>query len=192
MDIAIPYIHTDTSPFSDGAEYVEHLSAALAGLGHEVTIYGRRGDPSLPAPVRASHARYTVKHLPAGPARPLSSKQLIPALQHFTDELLTCWQDRRPEIVHAQQWPAALATELAAQPLGLRTVVTHQLNLTPRPNTDEQSSARRLAARHADYLVVLNTTHATQLTRRIGSQAQIAVIPCGVDIDHYRDCPQFG
>ncbi len=48
MDIAIPYIHTGASLFGDDGHYVTQLSAALARLGHQVTFYGRRGDPALP------------------------------------------------------------------------------------------------------------------------------------------------
>lgn len=183
MKIAIPYIHTGTSAFGDDGQFVAQLSAGLARLRHEVTVYGRRGDPSLPK--SASRDRYTARQMVAGPSHPLSGEQLIPAVQRFTEELLTCWRAHRPDVVHAQQWPAALATELAAQRLGIRTVVTPQQDQKSQRGTDEQSSARRLVARHADWLVVLNTTHAAQLTRRIGSRAQVAVVPCGVDVDHY-------
>lgn len=126
-----------------------------------------------------------MRHLSAGPSHPLSGEQLIPAVQRFTEGLLTCWRAHRPDLVHAQQWPAALATELAAQQFGLPTVVTPQLDLRTPHSSADQSSARYLAARHADWLVALNTTYATQLTRQIGSRAQITVVPCGIDLDHH-------
>lgn len=181
MDIAIPYLHTGPSAFGDDLDYVAQLSAALARSGHTVTVYARRGDPPLP---RCAHqGRSRVHRLPAGPAKPLTDQQVIPAVQRFTEELLGCWRARPPDLVHAQQWPAALATELAAQELGLPTVVTH--HLPPSAANDEQSSARRITARHADWLVVPNTTHATHLRRRFGSRTQITVIPWGVDGNHY-------
>jgi len=99
------------------------LVSALAEQDHDVTVYARRdseGQPekSEPAP------GVTVKHVPAGPARELSSDSLAPHAAEFGQYLARHWQDDAPDVAHAYFWTSGLAALAGARDLGVPVVQT--------------------------------------------------------------------
>src|SRR3954470_24219904 len=71
--------------------HVAHLAAALADRGHQVTVYTRGDAPGLPARV-ALRPGVEVRHVPAGPARPIPKDELLPYMRRFAAFLAREWQ----------------------------------------------------------------------------------------------------
>jgi glycosyltransferase involved in cell wall biosynthesis len=99
------------------------LVSALAEQDHDVTVYARRdseGQPekSEPAP------GVTVEHVPAGPAKELSSDSLAPHAAEFGQYLARHWQDSAPDVAHAYFWTSGLAALAGARDLGVPVVQT--------------------------------------------------------------------
>jgi glycosyltransferase involved in cell wall biosynthesis len=99
------------------------LVSALAEQDHDVTVYARRdseGQPekSEPAP------GVTVEHVPAGPAKELSSDSLAPHAAEFGQYLARHWQDDAPDVAHAYFWTSGLAALAGARDLGVPVVQT--------------------------------------------------------------------
>src|SRR5438067_5570525 len=93
--------------------YVAELSARLADLGHEVTVYTRRDDAASPERVRTA-AGFEVVHVPAGPPEPVSKDELVPYLDEFHRRLRAAWAAQPPDVVHAHFWMSGLVSVLAA------------------------------------------------------------------------------
>ena len=66
----IAMISEHASPLGDGGQqtHVADLSAALAEFGHDLRVYTRRDDPSVPEVVTTRDG-IRVVHVPAGPGR---------------------------------------------------------------------------------------------------------------------------
>ena len=99
------------------------LVSALAEQNHDVTVYARRdceGQPekSEPAP------GVTVEHVPAGPAKELSSDSLAPHAAEFGQYLARHWRDGAPDVAHAYFWTSGLAALAGARDLGVPVVQT--------------------------------------------------------------------
>ncbi len=99
------------------------LVSALAEQDHDVTVYARRdseGQPekSEPAP------GVTVEHVPAGPAKELSSDSLAPHAAEFGQYLARHWQGDAPDVAHAYFWTSGLAALAGARDLGVPVVQT--------------------------------------------------------------------
>ena len=85
------------SPDAGGQNvHVSELSRALAAAGHEVTVLTRRDDPALPELVPL-HPGVVVRHVDAGPARPIPKDDLVPHLPALADGLERAWRPRRWE-----------------------------------------------------------------------------------------------
>jgi glycosyltransferase involved in cell wall biosynthesis len=128
--------------------------SALAEQDHDVTVYARRdseGQPekSEPAP------GVTVEHVPAGPAKDLSSDSLAPHAAEFGQYLARHWQDNAPDVAHAYFWTSGLAALAGARDLGVPVVQTflslQAADPAPVPPAQAQSaraqSARAQSAR---------------------------------------------
>src|SRR3954464_5303978 len=111
--------------------HVAALSATLARLGHEVTVYTRRGGRDLPAEVEVEG--YRVVHVPAGPARHLPKDDLLPHMGAFGSFLSDHWSVDPPDVAHAHFWMSGLATSLAAHQTGVPVVQTfHALGVVKK------------------------------------------------------------
>ena len=97
------------SPDAGGQNvHVSELSRALAAAGHEVTVLTRRDDPALPELVPL-HPGVVVRHVDAGPARPIPKDDLVPHLPALADGLERAWRAEPPDVVHAHFWMSGLA-----------------------------------------------------------------------------------
>jgi len=119
------------------------LVSALAEQDHDVTVYARRdseGQPekSEPAP------GVTVEHVPAGPAKELSSDSLAPHAAEFGQYLARHWQDDAPDVAHAYFWTSGLAALAGARDLGVPVVQTF-LSLQATDPTSAPPAERRPA-----------------------------------------------
>src|SRR5262245_9185252 len=110
---------------------VSSLADALAGLGHEVTVYAPKDAPKLPRKATLA-AGVMVEHLPAGArGRPLTD-EAAPDIPAFSDHLARRWRQDPPDIAHAHFWTTGLAALAGARGLNLPVVQTFHSLGVPR------------------------------------------------------------
>ena len=172
--------------------HVAALGRALARAGHRVTIYTRRDADDLPAEVRLGQ-RLAVKHVPAGPAKPVVRDELLPYMPAFGAYLADTWSADRPDIVHAHFWMSGLASLLGARDHDLPVVQTfHALGAIKRryQGAKDTSPEGRIRleiaiARDADAILATSTAEVFELVRLGVPRRSIRVVPCGVDVDTF-------
>ncbi|MEN3265647.1 glycosyltransferase [Pseudonocardia sp.] len=167
--------------------HVLELSSALAAAGHDVTVWTRRDHPELAdaVPLRPG---VVVRHVGAGPAKPLPKDELIPHLPAFTRVLEAAWATDRPDVVHAHFWMSGMVA-LAAAAGRIPVVQTfHALGSVKRRHqgSDDTSPEGRVraeaaVARQVDRVLATCTDEVFELARLGAPRRRITVVPCGVD-----------
>jgi D-inositol-3-phosphate glycosyltransferase len=165
---------------------VHELSAALVGLGHDVTVYMRR-DGSGAAPA----AGYRVVAVPAGPARPLPDADLLAHLDEFARFVRERWAAEPPDVVHAHRWLAGLAATAAGEATGVPVVQTfHDLADIERRHLDgeqprERAGTERTVANEARWIAAACTDELREVLRLGVPRARISVVSGGVDLERF-------
>src|SRR2546421_59780 len=93
--------------------HVAALATALARRGHEVTVFTRRDSAGAPDVVPLAPG-VTVRHVPAGPFRPLPKDDLLRYMPAFADWLAARWREQPPDVAHAHFWMSGFAALRAA------------------------------------------------------------------------------
>ena len=129
-----------TAPDGGPAHGLVPLAGALAGLGHDVTVYARRDAGSQPT--RSSLVPgVTLERLKAGPAAVLPPDQVLAHMSAFSGQLAKRWNRSTPDIVHAHYWTSGLAALAATRDVSVPVVQTfHTLGVSER----RTAQARRL------------------------------------------------
>jgi glycosyltransferase involved in cell wall biosynthesis len=160
---------------------VADLAAALTARGHRVTVYCRQDDPAAPDKVAAGRG-YEVVRVPAGPARVLTSGDVVgqaPALRRALDGV---WTHDRPDVVHTHSWTTAAAALAAAARHGIPAV--HTFRPLGQP-ADHRAEVQHVFTDATSLVTVTCTAHMDEL-RGIGvPRSHILVVPDGVDIGHF-------
>ena len=170
MKIAMVSVHATA--------YVAELSAALAGHGHQVSLFTRRDDPDVAEKVETPQG-YTVFHVPAGPPEHVPEDNLLACTGPFVRYLDALWAVDRPDITHAHSWIAGIAAQLVARHHGLPTVQTfHGFGLVGQ---QDRLNMEAKVARSAGWVTATCTEEILPLIRMGRSRNRISVIPCGVD-----------
>jgi glycosyltransferase involved in cell wall biosynthesis len=172
--------------------HVRELSLALGRAGHDVTVYTRRDDPDLPEVV-AFGPGARVRHLTAGPSRPVPKDDLVPFVPLLAQQLERAWRADPPDVVHAHFWMSGLAARGAAGLLGLPLLQTfHALGHVKKreQGADDTSPAGRIPAeetlvRTADRLTASCEDELFELLRLGANRRRISVVPCGVDPEEF-------
>ncbi|MGH3876709.1 MAG: glycosyltransferase [Actinophytocola sp.] len=172
--------------------HVAELSKALASQRHEVTVYTRRDDRSVPDELKTEHG-YRVVHVPAGPARPVPKDELTRDMGEFTRFLRTRWELDRPDVVHAHYWRSGLASVSAARVVGVPVVQTfHGLGtVKKRYLGDEDTSppqrigTEKVLCREVGRIAATSSDEVSELARMGVPRARISVVPSGVDVDAF-------
>lgn len=172
--------------------HVAQLARALGERGHHVSVYTRRDDPGLPERVRAGPG-VTVEHVPAGPASRLPKDALLPYMPEFGDYLARRWLLEPPEVAHAHFWMSGLAAHRGARGTGIPVLQTfHALGTVKRRHqgaSDSSPPSRlplELGLALDAALVVATCSDEVRELAALGVPARrIAVVPCGVDLDHF-------
>jgi D-inositol-3-phosphate glycosyltransferase len=97
-------------------------------------------------------------------------------------------------VVHSHFWMSGLASIEAARPLGIPVAHTyHALGIVKRrqQGAADSSPAQRILveamlAREAQHIVATSADEAAELVHLGASPDDITVIPCGVDLQHFR------
>lgn len=173
--------------------HVAALADAMARQGADVCVYTRRDDATLPVRVPLA-ANVTVEHVDAGPAEPLEKDHLLPHMDAFASYLERRWREEAPDVVHAHFWMSGYAALKAAKPLGIPVVQTfHALGIEKRRHqgAKDTSPPRRLEieaqiATECARVVATATAEAFELIRMGADKANIAVVPCGVDLSLFQ------
>ncbi|SMC66833.1 glycosyltransferase [Kibdelosporangium aridum] len=172
--------------------HVAELSAALCRNGHEVTVFTRRDATDLPAEVVTPQG-YRVVHIDAGPARSVPKDDLLPHMGKFATNLRGHLRASSTDVVHAHFWMSGLASLLAARDLDLPVVQTfHALGTVKRryqgsadTSPPERITIERMIGQQAAKVVATCTDERYELIRMGVPRSQIAVVPCGVDLDQF-------
>jgi D-inositol-3-phosphate glycosyltransferase len=172
--------------------HVSALAAAMAALGHTVTVYTRRDDPSLPEKV-VMPSGFAVRHIKAGPDRPIPKDQIYPHVPEFSAGLQRAWRFARPDVAHSHFWMSGVATVAAAEAFELPIVHTyHALGVEKQRylGKADTSPATRLSeeakiARGVDCIVATSRAEIAELQAMGASLGAICVIPCGVDVEQF-------
>src|SRR5690349_11929157 len=77
--------------------YVAEVAAHLRALGHEVDVFTRRDDASLPSEVLTADG-VRVVHVDAGPARPIAKERLLPWMDDFAASVARTARKRRYDV----------------------------------------------------------------------------------------------
>ncbi|GAB3238548.1 glycosyltransferase family 1 protein [Glycomyces halotolerans] len=172
--------------------HVAQLAAALTRHGHLVTVYTRRDDPGLAERIEAPDG-YEVVHVAAGPPERLPKDELLPHMGAFAEELEREWAADPPDIVHAHFWMSGLASLRAAETIGLPTVLTyHALGTVKKrhqgdadTSPPERIDIERAIGERCAGVIATSNEEVDELTELGVAPDKVAVIPCGVDLDHF-------
>ncbi|MGQ7297051.1 glycosyltransferase [Quadrisphaera sp. KR29] len=174
--------------------HVAALAQALADRGHEVEVYTRRDAPDLPRRVRMGPGVHVV-HVDAGPARSVPKDELLPWMPAFAAWLQRDWAraDRRPEVVHAHFWMSGLAALEAGRAAGVPVVQTfHALGSVKRRHQGDHDTSppqrvrlEAMLARDVDLVVATCRDEVAELEALGAPRRRLAVVPCGVDVEHF-------
>lgn len=176
------------------AIHVEALSRALAARGHEVVVYTRRDSRDLPADARISPG-VTVRHVDAGPPRPLPADAVVPFMPRFAGELAEAWLSGPPDVAHAHFWDSAVTAAQAAAVASVPVAVTfHGLASAaagPPGRLDVESRLSRSMAQ----VIAASAAEVRELVLLGAPPERLAVVPGGVDtawFSPWADLPSTG
>lgn len=173
--------------------HVANLARELGRLGAEVLVSTRRDDPSLPR-WSALAPNVVVHHVDAGPPYPIPKDDLLPYMDAFAADLGRVWRRWRPDVAHGHFWMSGLAAVTAGRPLGIPVVETfHALGIVKRRHQGDRDTSpperqhveRRLLA-EVDRVVATCTDEVFELVRLGADVERVKVVPCGVDLSHFR------
>lgn len=168
----------------------QHLSAALAARGHDVTAYirqrGRR-----PAKAKASTDAHPTVPIRVGPRVAESAADLLPYVGEWAAALGRAWARDRPDVVHAYGWLGGLAAQLAARRLRIPAVQSFLgLAATSRPpGADGARHASErvepLLARSAAWVTGECAADLDALAQLRRSRARMSALTSGVDVERF-------
>ncbi len=173
--------------------HVAELSLGLARLGHEVTVYTRRDDPTLPERVPCGPG-VCVVHVPVGPARHVPKDELHPLMDEFADWMARDWaRTGDPDVVHGHFWMSGLAALRAGRHRGVPVAQTfhalgsvkrrHQKDADTSPPERAELEAR--VAAEVDTVIATCRDEVVELARLGVPTDHVHVVPCGVDTSHF-------
>ncbi|GAB3713974.1 glycosyltransferase [Mariniluteicoccus flavus] len=166
---------------------VSQQAAALAALGHEVTIATRRFDTTHPDTEQVAPG-ITLHHLPAGPRTPLPKSRIDDHLDEFAHHLARL---PRPDVIHSHHWMSGVAALPVAAAWGVPHAISFHSVAAPEgadldagepPESPRRIPGERRCATECDALVAISRAEADTLAERYAAPAaRVAVVPPGVD-----------
>jgi glycosyltransferase involved in cell wall biosynthesis len=175
----------------DDARLVE-MSLSLAGHGHQVTVYARRGSAARPERARLAPG-VSVEYV--GPADSEADAgrgddaHLLAQVAAFSRPLHERWSKDRPDVVHALRWTSGLAALSAARDLRVPVVQSFdQLGVTERRHGlipagagTERIRLEPAIGRTVSAVVAASSDEESDLSRLGISRRHIRVVPTGID-----------
>jgi glycosyltransferase involved in cell wall biosynthesis len=194
-----------TAPGGGPAHGLVPLAGALAGLGHDVTVYARRDAESQPSRTSLVPG-VTLERLPAGPAAVLPPDQVLAHMSAFSGQLAKRWNRSTPDVVHAHYWTSGLAALAATRDVSVPVVQTfHTLGVSERRaagrlgrlsraaaaagagglGLDRRIKMEALIARSVRAVLASSSGEQEDLTRLGVPRRSVAVVPYGVDTSQF-------
>ncbi|MCS6800730.1 MAG: glycosyltransferase [Chloroflexota bacterium] len=179
--------------------YVRELSRALAAQGHQVDVFTRKSDPTEPAVV-VDRPGFRVINLIAGPLAPVAKSELPLYLCSFAREVLRFAEaeGQSYDLIHSHYWLSGRVGRALRSRWNVPHVtmfhtlaeVKNRARIGER-EPDERISSERLLISDVDQIIVASAHERLQLLRFYEAvEEQISVVPCGVDLDHFRPLPK--
>lgn len=172
--------------------YIRELARALAERNLTIDIYTRLTNAQTPQIVHLS-PRVRVIHIQAGPCAPIQKHNLyqhLTAFAHNIDEFRH-EHSLHYDLIHSHYWLSGVAALQLARLWNVpHTIMFHTLGrlkqlanpLAPEPPLRLQMEQQLF--RQADRIIASTTDERNQILRACAvTPQQLAVIPCGVDLD---------
>jgi len=206
--VAILSVHTCPLATLGGKEtggmnvYVRDLARELSRRGVSVDVFTRSQNPHLPHVMHKLGARGRVVHVPAGPEEPCDKYKVFDYLPQFTAGVLDFARTEGIEydVIHSHYWLSGwVARELRAAWGKPIVHMFHTLGLMKNQvagSAAEMEPGRRIDVEteivgFADRLIAATPAEKCQLEWLYNADPQrIAVIPPGVDTNHFFPMPQ--
>jgi len=171
--------------------HVAALARALADHGHQVRVYTRRDDPTLPRECELAPG-VRVVHVDAGPARSIPKDDLLPWMPALADGIAADWESAPPDVVHSHFWMSGVAALRAVEAFGgerppvLHTF--HALGSVKRrfqgvldTSPPERESLEPWVGQTVDRVVATCSDEVFELRALDVEASRISIAPCGVD-----------
>lgn len=173
--------------------HVAALARALAGRGHQITVYTRR-DSSTPAERERLCPGVTVEHLTGGPPEAMSKDDLPAVLPEMAADLLHRLPRSAPDVIHAHYWMSGWLALQAKAALDLPVVQTfHALGVVKRRHQGDADSSpsgrietETALAHSATRLTAACTDELRELIGLGATRDRVEVVPCGVDVTRFQ------
>ncbi len=183
--------------------YVRELTKELSRRGIHIDVFTRSQDSCVPHVSEAALGHKTrVIHIPTGPERPLSTKEVYPYLPEFVSGVRTFAAQNRVayDLLHSHYWLSGWAALRLRQVWDVPVMqmfhtLGHMKNRIAQ-HPDESEPEIRLQTeyeimRAADYLIAATPAERTQLMWLYGADMhKIRIIPPGVDLEHFYPMPK--
>lgn len=193
--VRIGFISLHTSPLDSpgskdagGMNVVEVAQAlALGRLGHQVELVTRRDDPDIAEVVQLAPG-VTVRHLTAGPTRPLAKS----AQEEWIGDFSRALAGVEPyDLVHSHHWMSGVAALDVAAAWGVPHVQSFHSVAAPEgaplgegepPESPGRLAGELLIARRSDLVIAVSHAEAATIIERLGADpARVVVVHPGVD-----------
>lgn len=179
--------------------YVRELALALGERSMAVDVFTRLTDPTLPQVVPFG-PRARVIHLPAGEVGPLNKDTVLQHLPEFIHRVRSFKEEHRLSyrLVHSHYWLSAWTGAILAERWQIPHVVMYHTlgRVKNSARQAENESWQRIAVERrtmagADAIIAASQHEKMQMAGLYGAPAeQIAVVPCGVNLDLFRPQPK--
>ncbi|MEJ5224730.1 MAG: glycosyltransferase, partial [Anaerolineales bacterium] len=181
--------------------YVRDLTRELGRQGIHVDVFTRSQDEHVPHVVHELGYGNRVVHVPAGPERPLSKKEMVDFIPDFVAGVQAFASEKgiRYDLIHSHYWQSGLAAEALSDAWGVPIVhMFHTLgemkNRIARSEAEKEGAyrldgERRVLAR-ANRIIAATLAEQAQLQWLYKADLRkVNVIPPGVDIGHFYPIP---
>jgi D-inositol-3-phosphate glycosyltransferase len=200
MPLRLAFVSLHTSPAdlpgagdAGGMNVVERAQAeALAARGHTVEMITRRSNPDAPE-VMTLAPGVTLRHLAAGPPRPLAKSLIDAHIPEFAAGLAGLGPF---DLIHSHHWMSGVAALPSAREWGVPHIQSfHSVAALPGSNLSSgeppESSGRvpgeALVAQRSDAIVAISAAEARTVVERCGADPdRVSIVRPGVNHDDFR------
>lgn len=179
--------------------YVRELASELGRRGVAVDIFTRSQQPGTPT-ITSLAPGVRLISLHTGPAAPYDKNWVLTYLPEFVSRV-RCFadgQDLAYDVIHSHYWLSGEAALRLRQSWGTPVIhMSHTLGAMKNDvaRGEEAETLGRLAIERrllheVDRVVAATPLDRAQMIERYGATVPIEVIPCGVDLSHFRPMSQ--
>lgn len=175
--------------------YVDAVARGVAKLGHEVDVFTRRIDRTVPLVVELAE-RVRVVHLDAGPMAAIPKDDIWPHMPEFRADLLRWMRRGQPyDVLHGNSWMSGWAAVEVGERVGVPVVqMFHALGMTRQHEQGgaDSSPAGRFAIERSvvDRATVLLAQCPAERDMLVhdylADPAKVWMIPSAVDVERFR------